>query len=693
MVLNNVNEEWVAFGKEDSSIFEAEFPASPPVAVKKSDRYGKSARKSGKSARKSSKSKDDTNSVATWMNKPINSDASWAPMAPPALHMGDDEEHPVRYLKNRPPAKVKESTSSDDSNPVSSSSSDSSTSERQSRNTSRTKSSKRSTSKPRPVAVAVPVLKAPPQKKIPLSPRGRSQAVPRGRQQPVTVQRSRSVSRTRSSAQEGSSSAKIPSTIGAVDTKGRSRDRPPVTSPRIEVTRRSRSTSRARIPRARSTSRTRKATTPTGTMRSRLEARSVGHGYGSIGGPHSEHRRATGGSTDERSFHSADPNIGRNISFGRTQSSTGNKSTEESIKKRSQIMEKLFGDQVQNDKGLSCISTQQPMIHSRILLTATVYHNTATNLWIATINTNQKGVAKNPTKASRYLKAFSFSTEKEARESAIANAPPKMMKFDENPTCHTCKGKFAVFRRASHCRNCGVCICSSCSVSWTAKSIPETYNLKKESHVRVCKSCNLLSSAFKKALLEGDYEEAIAIYGSGNINLRTPFPQFSNKKEEVKYPIHCAVEGGNLSIVRWLMEDHFCPVKVIRTAGGAKKSKEGSQDYPILTSKGRSVLTIAMDNIHVNVLRYLVIDCGFSIYESKDLKGSLRALEAVLNALPSGMGEYRSDGFCQRWDDAVYDETMSVASSLGADFSFHGSMADERSMRSMRSSRTRVQRG
>ena len=691
MVFNNKNEEWVAFDKDDSSIFEAEFPSSP-VSFHGSKRFGKNARKSHK---------DDTNSVATWMKKPINSDASWAPMAPPSPHMEINEEHPVRYQKRRPPVISKQSASSDDSNPVSSSS-DSSSSERQSRSTSRTRSSKRSDSKQKTiaVAVAVPVLKAPP-RKLPLSPRGRphsqirdSTSVTRVRQQPiVTVQRGRSVSKTRSSGRERSSSASrrsIQSAAPVSDAKVRSRDRPPMTSPRIgnrlSETRpgRSRSTSRNRIPRARSTSRSQPMNISPTTNRTRRDMRSLGHGYSSVGAPNRPNGSTRShGNADDRSSCSADPNIGRDISFGRTQSAATNKSPVESTKKRSNIMEKLFGDQVPNEKALSCISSQQPMIHSRILLTATVYHNTATNLWIATINTNQKGVAKNPTKASRYLKAFSFSTEKEARESAIANAPPKMMKFDDHSTCHICKCKFAVFRRAGHCRNCGVCICSSCSTSWPSKAIPETYNLKKESQVKVCKSCNFLSSAFKKALLEGDYEEAIAVYGSGNINLRTPFPQFSNKKEEVMYPIHCAVEGGNLSIVRWLMEDHFCPVKVIRTGGGMKNAKKGgSQDYPILTSKNRSVLTIAMDNIHVNVLRYLVVDCGFSIYESKDLKGSLRALEAVLSALPSGSGEYRSDGFSHRFDDAVYDEGTSVASSLGADFTFPGSEYDEASIRS-----------
>jgi hypothetical protein len=340
-------------------------------------------------------------------------------------------------------------------------------------------------------------------------------------------------------------------------------------------------------------------------------------------------------------------------------------------------MEKLFGDQVTDEAKQaylpraepsptgsvsSHMSFQQPeQIHSRILLTATVYHNTATNLWIATINTNQKGVAKNPATASKYLKAFSFGSEKEARESAIANAPPKMISFNESNNCFICKGKFAMFRRAHHCRNCGICVCSTCSTTWPAKMIPDTYNLKKETQVKICKTCDFLSGAFKKSLADGDYEEAMALYGSGNVNLRTPFPQ--KKKEEVTYPIHSAVEGGNINIVRWLMDDHFCPIKVIRTGSSKKPKRGGSADLPILTSKGRSVLGIAMSGLHVDILRYLVIECGVSIYESKDLKGSLRALEAVLLALPERIGERRGDLTVARWDDASFDDT----STLGAD--------------------------
>ncbi len=352
-------------------------------------------------------------------------------------------------------------------------------------------------------------------------------------------------------------------------------------------------------------------------------------------------------------------------------------------------MEKLFGDHVSDlakqsylparDGASSCalsvssrLSTMQPdRIHPRILLSATIYHNAATNLWIATINTNQKGVAKNPTTASKYLKAFSFPSEREARESAIANAPPKMLPFEGQSNCFICNGKFAVFRRAGHCRNCGVCVCNGCSTTWSAKMIPDTYNLKNETQVKICKSCHHLSCSFKRALLDGDYEESIALYGTGNVNLRTQFPPTSSKKkEELMFPIHCAVEGGNLEIVHWLMDEHFCPIKVVRT-GSNKNSRQGSgYDVPILTSKGRSVLAIALQGLKVDILRYLVVEKGVSVYEMKDLKYSLQALEAVLHAFPDRFANLAQNGLVSpRWDNRTYSgsDEGSETSSLGDD--------------------------
>jgi FYVE zinc finger/Zinc finger, C3HC4 type (RING finger) len=355
-------------------------------------------------------------------------------------------------------------------------------------------------------------------------------------------------------------------------------------------------------------------------------------------------------------------------------SSEGNRAVaspllEKSIKKTG-LREKLFGDQVDVPLENKVSGVLGGEIRPRVLLAATVYHNTATNLWIATINTNQRGVAKNPTKANKYLKAFSFATEQEARESAIANAPPKMIPFNESPVCFICKGKFAVFRRACHCRNCGVCVCSSCSVSWSAKMIPDTYNLKNETQIKVCRSCNSLSLSFKKALLNGEWNEMLALYRTGNVNLRTPFPT-PNKKDETMYPVHCAAEGGNMTILRWLIDERFCPVKVTMAA----KRGTPAQKCPLRSSRGRSVLTIALESVRVDMLRYLVIDHGNSIYECKDLYPTLAALEATLAALPRDLEAEQSPteipldipSGIARWDNATFDDNCSEPSSLGND--------------------------
>jgi hypothetical protein len=214
-------------------------------------------------------------------------------------------------------------------------------------------------------------------------------------------------------------------------------------------------------------------------------------------------------------------------------------------------LERFFGDPVSEEAknrhrahssaSIGSLGTAQKpeSIHPRVLLCATVYRNAATGLWIATINTNQKGVATNPKTASKYLKAFSFSSEQEAREAAIANAPPKMIPFDQSPNCFVCRGKFAVFRRACHCRNCGACVCSACTTAWYSKMLPETYNLKNESVVKICKNCSHLTDSFRKALLKGDFEAALNLYATGNINLRCPLPATSGtKKSEIMYVLY-----------------------------------------------------------------------------------------------------------------------------------------------------------
>jgi Zinc finger, C3HC4 type (RING finger) len=200
--------------------------------------------------------------------------------------------------------------------------------------------------------------------------------------------------------------------------------------------------------------------------------------------------------------------------------------------------------------------------------------------------------------------------------------------------------------------------------------IPDTYNLKNETQVKVCRSCNSLSLSFKKALLNGNWNEALALYRTGNVNLRTPFPN-PNKKDEITYPVHCAAEGGNMMILRWLIEERYCPVKVNMAA----KRGTPAQKYPLRTSRGRSVLTIALESIRVDMLRYLVIDIGNSIYECKDLHPTLAALEATLAALPRTFDPEQTPAELPldvpsgiaRWDNATFDDNCSEPSSLGND--------------------------
>ncbi len=170
-------------------------------------------------------------------------------------------------------------------------------------------------------------------------------------------------------------------------------------------------------------------------------------------------------------------------------------------------------------------------LHTRNLLTAYVSHNKETKLWITTVDTNQKGNG-NKHQRSKHLQAFSFRSEHEARESAYVNAPPKLIPFDESPYCFQCETKFnGIFRRPCHCRNCGVCICSSCSVSWKKMMIPDTYNTKGSKTVRVCQTCDYLATSFRQSLLKGDYEATMKLYMTGNINLRCAFLNVRNGNE------------------------------------------------------------------------------------------------------------------------------------------------------------------
>ncbi|GAX25275.1 hypothetical protein FisN_5Lh359 [Fistulifera solaris] len=277
----------------------------------------------------------------------------------------------------------------------------------------------------------------------------------------------------------------------------------------------------------------------------------------------------------------------------------------------------------------------------RTLLPWSVIPNSATNTWTATIQTNQNALERSDrmsiAEANKSLRAFVLPTEKAAVAFARAWTPPRMK--EKGPHCHICNSKFALLRRPCHCRNCGVVVCKECSVNWPSKMIPDTYNIKKESSVNVCGSCDWLSSNFRLALLKGNQDRAVALHATGNINLHAPF---GNVKGELLYPVHSAVLGGSLPLLKWLVDDNSCPIKSLRVSG----SREYGGSYiPVVTSKGRSLLGIALENRNVDIVRYLVVEKGVALASEKDVTFEmlLRNLDRVLHLLPEDVGSSQPD--------------------------------------------------
>lgn len=202
------------------------------------------------------------------------------------------------------------------------------------------------------------------------------------------------------------------------------------------------------------------------------------------------------------------------------------------------VIETLFGNGIPGIKGNhpldgADLAKMGAFVLPRTLLPSSVIFSETTRSWVATVNTNQKALeANNVEESSKSLRAFSVPTQKQAMALARAWAPPQMHPFASNPTCLICEVPFTVFRRASHCRNCGVCICGPCSLQWPAKMLPVTYNIKKETTLAICKACDWLCSEFRLALLHGNLDKAVALFSTGNINLTTPF---ANVKGELLY--------------------------------------------------------------------------------------------------------------------------------------------------------------
>jgi hypothetical protein len=299
------------------------------------------------------------------------------------------------------------------------------------------------------------------------------------------------------------------------------------------------------------------------------------------------------------------------------------------------VMETLFGEAKSPSQQRRPTVSEEHLAHCilpRTLLPWSVIFSASSRMWVATLQTNQKALdSNNVGEASRSLRAFSLPTQRHATNLAKNWTPPRMRPFSENKACHICQTKFAILRRACHCKNCGVVVCRECTVQWPSKMLPDTYNRKESGSLNVCKACDWLCNAFRLSLLDGDFDKTAALFETGNVNINSPF---GNVKGELFYPVHCAVIGGNLKLLRWLVDEHCSPIKSLRVSG--KTSHSAGKYTPIVTSKGRSLLGIAMEKQNMPIVRYLVVEKGISLGSEKDITTDMLMsnLQAVLHLLP-----------------------------------------------------------
>lgn len=264
-------------------------------------------------------------------------------------------------------------------------------------------------------------------------------------------------------------------------------------------------------------------------------------------------------------------------------------------------------------------------IRRRLLHQHSCHYSLPSSCWIATIVRLDNRSTE--TKRMPYSQ-FAFASEEEAKKFCKAYSPPKMMEVEEN--CSICNVGFTAKVKPFHCRNCGTCICDKCTTRWSARMVPKTYihSAYQPQVVRVCRSCDWLSNSFCLSLLKGCYQDALTLYDTGNVNLRTCF---AGIRSESMFPVHCAVLGGNLQILQWLVEKQLCPMSVKRDSKGKMLS--------VKTSNDRTLIDLAMaGKPKLDILHYLVVAKGLSVSDCADSSLMARTLEALLKSgvLPGG---------------------------------------------------------
>jgi hypothetical protein len=88
-----------------------------------------------------------------------------------------------------------------------------------------------------------------------------------------------------------------------------------------------------------------------------------------------------------------------------------------------------------------------------------------------------------------------------------------------------------------------------------------------------------------------------------------------------------------MKIVSWLIKERYCPLKVV---GKRTRGKKPGAAGPLLTSKDRSPLAIAMLHQKLDLVRFLVAEGGASLFDEKDMNKNLALANftTVLKMLP-----------------------------------------------------------
>ena len=171
--------------------------------------------------------------------------------------------------------------------------------------------------------------------------------------------------------------------------------------------------------------------------------------------------------------------------------------------------------------------------------------------------------------------------------------------------CHICKKHHTFMKPVHHCRNCGYNVCIDCSGKiWPSSMVPITYH-NNERIIRVCDTCAILAEVFCVALREGDLQKAVGAYCTGNVNVHCPISIYTS----MEFPIHSACIGGNLDLVRWLVEGKQC--SLVDTFTGA----------PLRTAQGLTALDLAAHSGASKVVQYLG---GLNKFSRFDFEGATR---------------------------------------------------------------------